>query len=113
MERILNREYRLTNSASHAELQPSRSRNGSKSGSVAASPRPQSGLAPVAEEATSDGRAHKRLRLSQSGMDAPMSGLAQILTTDVCQLLGHANSSGLNGLSLIASYVNQAILKLK
>lgn len=113
MERIINREYRLPKSASHAELQPSRSRNGSKSGSVAASPRPSSGLAPVVEEPTSDGRAHKRLRLSQSGMDVPISGLSQTLTADVCQLLGHPNSSGLNGLSLVASYVNQAILKLR
>ncbi|KAK2760373.1 serine/threonine-protein kinase M1 [Arachnomyces sp. PD_36] len=106
IERILNREYRLTRSTSHTELRPSRSRNGSKSGSksgsVIASPRISNALSP-GEEPIPDGRAHKRLRLSQSGIDVPISGLSQTLTTEVCQLLGHPNSSGLNGLSLVAS----------
>jgi hypothetical protein len=108
LERILNREYQLSKSASQTELQPSRSRNGSKSGSVTTSPRPSSGLTPSGEEPIPDARAHKRLRLSQSGIDVPISGLAQTLTTEVCQLLGHPNSTGLNGLSLVASYVYPA-----
>lgn len=94
-------------------MQPSRSRNGSKGGSVAASPRLSGGLAPVGDEPTSDGRANKRLRLSQSGIDVPISGLAQKLTTDVCQLLGHPNSTGLNGLSLVASYAFHPVLEHK
>lgn len=110
MDRVLNREHHISKSASQTELQPSRSRNGSKSGSIVASPRPSNGLAPAGEDPISDGRAHKRLRLSQSGIDVPISSLSQTITTEVCQLLGHPNSTGLNGLSLVASYVYLAII---
>ena len=100
MQRVLNREYHPAKLASHPmSVEP-------ETVSAVASLRPSSSFAPGGEEFISDGRAHKRLRLSQSGLEVSVSGLADALTSDVCQILGHPNSTGLNGLSLVASYVN-------